>query len=343
MTEIEIVLQGLENAYCPEDIFGIVQASIPGIYRLLARSVHPDTHPSDPYASEALQRVNTLHGEVLQRVADGTYGKRMPFKWKTPVMLGKYKVSPNPIKGDISDVYKVLDKNYLVKVARNHDDNDLMVAEAESLEIMKNIPLPVREGIPALIDSFKISGKWKREANVVTNFDGFISVKTVKDRLDSVDPRMVVWFFKRCLRLIGWSHHLGIIHGAINPDHVLVFPDNSVPGRDFRKHSIRLIDWSYSVRSNRTRLTGAVPQWENFYAPEILDRKLTRSSDVYSAAKVVKFLYPKDLPKELENIIQKCVDKSPEKRYSSTNECFEAWAGAAKKVYGEPRWAEFVV
>ena len=61
MTEIELVLQNLRAADCPEDVLGI---SPDATYRRLAKACHPDLHPGDPLAVSHVDRLFAL-GENL--------------------------------------------------------------------------------------------------------------------------------------------------------------------------------------------------------------------------------------------------------------------------------------
>jgi len=337
MTELELVHKRLLAAVTVEEVFGMGSPA-KTVFRQLAKVVHPDQNPGNPLSKAAFELLTQLYREAEDRAKEGTYGLNKTVWWKTPITIGAYEVSKFPISGSICDLYE--GKDVFVKVARNHDDNDLLRAEREALGILTRVMPPVRDGIPVLRDSFSISGRFKRNANVINKMQGFLTLEEVKRRVKS-DPRMLVWLFKRTLILLGWAHNLGVIHGAVLPPHIMVFPDNATPDRDARKHTIRLIDWCYSVGKDRTRLSALVPEYESFYAPEILDRKLTTSSDVYAAAKTIQFLG--EVPDPLSKILERALDKTPSKRYKNTNEIFNEWVVAAEAAYGPPSWSKFEV
>ena len=136
MTELELVFNHLEYASCPEDIFGLVPSAMSSVFKHLAKAVHPDYNTDKVLATKAFQLLTEINREGEKRIADKTYGKKILFDWCIPVSIGKYKVNKTPIKGSIADLYKVEMKDILVKVARSHDDNDLMQAEAEALTIL---------------------------------------------------------------------------------------------------------------------------------------------------------------------------------------------------------------
>lgn len=348
MSELEIMMDKLDNACCPEEVFG--SGDDPAVtFRKLARACHPDLFPSEQkLAKKVFQKLTALKEEADQRVKDGKWGKRLPLRRCTPMDIGKYKVKANPNIGDVADLYTSTDGKAIIKVARHHDDNDLMRAEAQALRTLAsiNIKPPANEGIPALLDNFWVEGTWKREANAITFFPGFLTAQQIHAKMD-VDARTTVWMFKRLLTVLGWVHHARLIHGAILPPHVMFYPDNDgkKDAIDGRKHSIRLIDWCYSVNyEQRTRLSSWVPAWQDHYAPELLSKKsIGPASDIYMAAKLIRYLASTRLPDKLEKVLTKCLDSDPKKRYQKATQAFDDWKEAANAEFGKPRWHDFNV
>lgn len=75
MSELTIVLQKLQTAKCPEDVFGM---DIKQAYRALLRVVHPDRNDADPLAVQATELLNELKMIADGRMATGTYGRKLP-------------------------------------------------------------------------------------------------------------------------------------------------------------------------------------------------------------------------------------------------------------------------
>lgn len=342
MSELQLMFDTLNGACCPEDVFGLGDDPL-AAYRKLARACHPDIH-SEIIAKETFQKLNELRDEADKRIKSGEYGKRLPLLHCTPIEIGKYKVQRKPIVGDIADLYHVEGMSRIVKVARSHDDNDLMRAEARALKLLDGITGPVRDGAPILAESFQLDGRWKREVNVLADFPGFVTAVAVHAKM-TVDPQTAVWMFKRILSLLTWVHHYGLVHGAILPPHVMFYPDNDgKKDMDARKHSIRLIDWCYSVDFKaRTRLSSWVPAWKDHYAPELIAKQsIGPSSDIYMAAMLINYLCG-TLPPALEKVLVKCLKPNPAERYQKAGDVFEDWKHAAKIAFGEPKWHEFVL
>lgn len=342
MSELEMIFDKLDNACCPEDVFG--SGDDPSVvFKKLARACHPDRN-SEPIAKKTFQKLNELKQEADERIKRGMWGKRVPFPHCVSLEIGKYKAKHHPRIGDIADLYTVEGGKALIKVARNHDDNDLLRAEVEALRRLAKIDGPVREGVPELLDNFWVEGTWKREANVITRFPGFVTAQEVNAKIDTLNKRTGVWMFKRILSVLTWVHHFKLIHGAILPPHVMFYPDNDgQAGRDPRKHSVRLIDWCYSVDfTQRTRLSSWIPSWQDHYAPELLEKKfIGPPSDIYMAAKLIVYLCGTLWPAELGKVLLKCLESDPKKRYQKAGEVLEDWKKAAHTEFGSPKWVPF--
>lgn len=341
MNELQVIYDHLEKACCPEDVFGSGDDPIAS-YKKLARACHPDLHLNDPIAQKAFQKLNELRLIADGLIKKGDYGKRILLPHCTPLEIGKYNVKRKPIVGDIADLYSVEGSSRLVKVARSYDDNDLMRAEAKALRLLDGITGPVRDGAPILAETFQINGSRKREVNVIADFPGFVTAEFVRNKM-IVDARTTVWMFKRILSLLTWVHHFKLVHGAILPSHVLFYPDNDGHiGMDPRKHSIRLIDWCYSVDfTSRTRLSSWVPAWKDHYPPELIAKSsISPASDIYMAAKLIRYLSEK-MPDPMEKVITKCLDLDPAKRYQKAGDVMEEWITAATGLYGKPKWHDF--
>ncbi len=349
MTELQIVFEQLDKACCPEDVFGKNPAMVGHLFRDFTKVVHPDLHGNSELSNQAFQVLNDLKSEADQRIKSGTWGNRFPLAKCAPIPIGAFMAKPRPIVGDIADVYSVVGKSQVIKVARHADDNDLLRAEAAVLPILRRtVPLPILNGLPVLLSHFQIDGVWKREANVLSTVSGFITAEAVHSKMPSLDGRTAVWIFKRILALLGWVHQAGYIHGAILPQHVLLYPDNDghypidPRARDVRKHSIRLIDWCYAVDfRQRTRLSSWVPDYMAYYPPEIVAKSsLDETADFYMAAKLIQLL-SNNLPGELDAVLDRCMDKNPKRRYRKAADVLDSWTKAARAVYGSPRWVDF--
>jgi hypothetical protein len=312
----------------------------------MVRVVHPDFNDNSALAHKTMGALNRMKTLADERVADGTWGRKLPLPEYELIKVGRYDVQRRPLVGDVCDVFFGADA--VVKAARSADDNDLMRAERSALKLLRTKILSnVKRGIPELLDGFQVG---KREVNVLQAVgDGFVTAEAVHERLPAVEPRTLVWMFKRLLVLLEWAHHYGLVHGAVLPAHVMFYPDNDgATGMDERKHSVRLVDWCYSVEyAKRTRLSSWVPSWKEHYPPELLLKQSVQpASDIYMAAALVAYLAGGrsavlNMPGPLKSVLLRCTEPDLSRRYQKVNDVFTEWVTAARTVYGEPKWFEF--
>ena len=64
-------------------------------------------------------------------------------------------------------------------------------------------------------------------------------LKEKKEEYPDINSRHLVWIFNRLLTVLGFVHGLGVTHGAVLPEHILIRK---------RDHALMLIDWSYAVK-----------------------------------------------------------------------------------------------
>jgi hypothetical protein len=370
--ELNTIAEFIEQAICPEDIFvGYSKDAFKQSYRNLARILHPDKYTGEDaitveLAKKVFQKLENARKEAELRLENGTWGKRTPFAHKVivPVVIkGKYILEGILSAGDIADVHfasmesSSKRKNLLLKIARSTNDNDLLRAEEEILgKLHGKLPKDTwGTCIPTITESFLVSDYQKRRVNVMEHFDGFLTGVEIRKRTASADGRTIAWMWKRLLVLLEWTHKIGYVHGAVLPPHVMFYPDNDgQTHRDPRKHSIRLIDWCYAIdKKTRTRLSAWVPEWGDFYAPEIINKKpLGPWTDLYMGAKTMLYLvggntnkdiFPDSIPKEISFAIAQCLNTDPNDRPQSIGKYFEFFTEQIRKVYGAPKWHHFIV
>lgn len=227
----------------------------------------------------------------------------------------------------------------VVKVPKKVTDIDLVENEIKVLQAM--YPATAKDEkmyryLPRPMEVLRLDlGRTvSRPALVLPFMDGYVSMADViKAYPDGIDFRDMVWMFKRLLVAIGFAHHLGYVHGAVIPTHVLVHPIG---------HGAKLIDWSYAVPLNQ-RVRAMSAAYEESYAPEILDRKdVTGAADVYMAAKCATALLGKqDAPKPVLDFLGECMDPLPNMRRANAWDLHEAFDQILLDVVGKPKYRKF--
>jgi hypothetical protein len=390
--ELEIIAGFIKKAVCPEDVFGDLgiardgrEKHLTSQFRKLAKVLHPDIYNGDN-ASRAIAESTFFELERIREAAvaalkTGTYGRRERLAWKIPVTIkGKYVLESPLGAGHIADLHLAsLESSkktelFLLKIARNANDNDLLHSERLVLE---KIHAKMKEKgakdwpgtIPTIYETFILDdGRSRRRVNVMNHLEGFVNGTEIRRRFDDdplidgtkrgVDGRTIAWMWKRLLVLLEWVTKTGFIHGAVIPPHIMFYPDNDGnTTKDVRKHSARLVDWCYAVDYKaRTRLSAWVPEYKAFYAPEILAKeKLGPWTDLYMGATTMLFLCGADMakmekresfalvgvPASIINSLGKCLATDPAKRPQSIGDYFEEFSAVVQKEYGKPKYHDF--
>jgi hypothetical protein len=256
--------------------------------------------------------------------------------------------------GDLADLSLVSDQIYPGSVGRWKEtvvkrprlpalDLDLMTQEARALKKLEHLNATYKQCVPSLIGFDPSTGTIVTEA-----FLGFFSAKDIHSLDPQLDLRTLIWMWKRLLGLLGWVHHLELIHGAILPPHVLFFPDNNMRGgRDQRKHSVRLVDWCYSVEINAGKLSAWVPEYTSFYPPEVKAKKyLGPWTDIYMAAKLIVYMSGRsisDFPNQIRDVLYKSLSDDYQSRYKKAGDAFESLKSAAEIEFGLPKFHRFIL
>jgi hypothetical protein len=382
LEELKTIGAIFEKAVCPEDVFGTLpwkptatqlRIKLRQEYRKLAKVLHPDMQNGDReavlLAKQLFQDLSMFHQEAERRINDGTYGVgKVPMEGRVPIIIrGKYVREGLWRLGDLADVHLASlesssrRKNILMKAARTAADNDLLLAEREALEkIRDRLSDAWKDCVPKISDSFLLDekGYQRRRVNVMNRFDGFLDCTDILKRLPKgVDGRTFAWMWKRLLVLLEWTSKVGLIHGAVLPPHVMFYPDDgSGKINDIRQHSVRLVDWCYAILyKDRTRLSAWVPAWESLYPPEVLAKEpLGPWTDLYMGAATMVYLMGgsinskgihlgSGLPASLADSLVSCLHPTPSKRPQSIGKYFEEFRELLRKEYGAPRFHEFVL
>jgi hypothetical protein len=373
LTEIEIIKSTLDSALTYEDIFGNFTGSeedmlrhVKTNYKMLAKAVYPDTHPTEKaLADEVFSLIGTWYTRALELIKEGKWGQKVAIHGREQItIVGKtengyaeYVRQRTLCAGDMADIHWGYEKGFmtpiLIKACRHSADNDFLKAERTNTDIVRK-KMETHDGkiwqqcIPKVFDSFLLTeGSLKRRINIQDAFLGYLNLNEVHNLMpQGLDGRTIVWMWKRMVVLLDWTYRSGIIHGAVLPCHIMFYPDNDgSTTRDIRKHSIRLVDWCYSIEhKTRTRLSAWVPAYQRLYAPEIVAKKpLDHSTDLYMGAMTMLEMCDKTVPKEITDSIRRWVEKNPKQRPAQTMQYFQEFLGIQKAIYGAPQWHDFNV
>jgi hypothetical protein len=253
-------------------------------------------------------------------------------------------------EGEVSTVYAATRRGdgapAVVKVVAAADDDDLLAAEARALRLLTAEESPQRKHLPRVLGRFRTQDD--RAGTVFERIDG-IDLVTLRERLRArglpgVPPRHLVWLMRRCFSVLGWAHTHGILHGNIDPAHVMVRP---------RDHNVWLVDWCWSIVDPARSAESFRCVNQEFSPPEVAEKKPPLpSADLYSLGKVLIFAaggdprtkeLPADLDPRMAQLIAFLVVESPLGRAQDAWELYARADRLRNELYGAHEFVPFEV
>jgi hypothetical protein len=353
ISDVQAVLTTLRTATTYAAVFGPMRTGEPSAqkdalakqFRRLAAYVHPDVAPAD--AAALAQETFTLLCEMRKSadsaIEHGTYGTA--FKAQNPpepVRKGSddgqvlqsasavYRLDGHPYRtGDFSVLYRAQtltdgNKEVLIKIASDPTYNALVERELGLLRKFATAPAKdplarLAKYVPTVTDTFMVGGAagTKYRATVMVPHGEALSLTDIRQALGApLEPPEAAWVIRRVVAQTLAADMLGVVHGAIVPDHVLVDPILHEPCH---------IGWLHAVdRKNKERITMVLDRWRDWYPPEVLSKKAPdHRTDLYMAGKTMVWLLggdtktntlPATVPKAMAACILQCVAAEPARR-----------------------------
>lgn len=335
----------LDSARCPEEVFGGLAgseaeqlAALRAAGRALMRSCHPDiVAPADKArATRMFQALGGWEGIAKCKIEDGTYGDFLPYVAPEPdyapvdlqVRGRALRLTGLLAEGTFASVHRGVfegedaGQSVCVKYARDSADNDLLERE---FRVLKTFQRPERDPnaeaffqrqrvyVPCPLASFSLLDDLGEEhrTNVLSVPQGrALTAQTLRcDKFPAgIEPKHVWWIFRRLLLTLWMAHLKGFIHGAVTPDHVLIFPE---------AHGLVLLDWTCAAKIGEEHVPAINPEFEAFYPPETSRREeAAPSADLWMAASTALWMLggdpatrqiPDSVPAPLRDALLDCL------------------------------------
>jgi hypothetical protein len=269
-----------------------------------------------------------------------------PIDFELSTDKGNYHLTTTLARGDLATVYggihRDTGRDIALKLADDPADNDLIQAETRVLSLLSDPPSPQQKHLPLVLDQVR-SGD-ERLGTVFERLDG-IDLCTLRERLpEGVPERHLIWILRRVLSVLGLAHSRGILHGNIEPAHIVVRP---------RDHNVWLVDWCWAiVEPKRTGQTFRCLN-EDYSPPEARERKPPLpSSDLYSLGKAMIYAaggdpVEKTLPASMDERIQRFLKffayESPLGRPQDAWDMYKQVDNLRKEVFGKHEFVELIV
>lgn len=297
-------------------------------FRQMAKVLHSDQFPKSiddntkVMAEEAFKRLADLYNQALKATRDDSYG----YKRAIAVIVTKkaqHEIYQAAERGDIALTYAAksvvngVDSETFIKLARNSNDNDLIVNEIKALKLIHKSADESEYGcyVPELVDYFKVKDGLVRQAVATPLLDGFYSITQVHGKYPKGIPTLdAIWMWRRLLVVLGFAHDQGVIHGAVLPQNVMIHPGY---------HGVVLVDWCYcSIKQDNQYLPIKVIVADNkYWYPQEVVKKLppTGATDIMLAARTMIYvlggdpvsgLLPDSVPRPIRAFIKGCLIKN---------------------------------
>jgi len=343
---VTVIGQRLKAAVSFVEIFGtlpkgdlsIAQKALKKSYAYLAKQVHPDMVPKALQAEAQSVFGDLVHLHDLAKTAlqSGTYEKRFValsagFAAASSHMTivggkGRYEFASDIfVEGDFSNLYQGTNEAgeaVFAKVAIDPRVNSYLAHESSVLGRASDaVAKSLRPYLPELLESVVLTevGNEQFRVNVFRYKPGYVSLTEVRKAYpNGVAPEVAAWMWRRVLGQALAARTIGVVHGAIVPDHVLVHPVS---------HDPLHIGWAHSVIEpwkRGGRIETHIDRWRDWYSPEVTGRRIpTHQTDLYMAGKSMLYLlggdtvrntFPRTMPPQIEKLIRQCLETDPGKR-----------------------------
>lgn len=374
--ELQLISKRLESAKSCEEVFGVLKGTqseqlrdCKTVFHILAKSTHEDRflpESEKSIAREAFILLSEWWNKAENKIKNKTYGDYIDHTKVKP----KYKPLEMKLRdktlrlddilgqGSFSTVYQatyegiIPDAFVFVKVARTPQDNDLLEREYETLQLFqqkdKNPAVEKfmegqRTYIPYPITSFYLSGekgiKYRATIYSVPKGRSFTVETLRKEKFpNGIDAKHMYWVLRRLLLTLWMAHLKGIVHGAVTPEHILVYPE---------EHGLVLLDWTCSTKIGK-KVPAYNPDYVKFISPEILLKEgASPAMDIYMAAVSAIYSLNGDhrkrtipgVPKPVADLILECLDIDVSKRPQDA-EFFHNRFGS---IIGKREFTKFIV
>ncbi|WP_395137807.1 hypothetical protein [Armatimonas sp.] len=357
----------LEQAACPEQVFGRLEGysattlrrALGEVFRSLAKNCHPDLVPEteQALAAEVFRLLNSWRTQAERKLELETYGDQKPLFEPVEFLVGEELLTLTGISaaGLVSTVYEAHftgakpGQRVFAKVSREPADNDLLEREFRALTAIRlPHPDPVAERefyskqrayLPEPLAHFTVvgpAGRLQAVSLLATPEGRCFTAQALREEkfITGVEPRQVWWIFRRLLMTLWMAHLRGFAHGAITPDHVLVYPE---------AHGLVLLDWTCASRLGQEALPLYDPAWTGFVPPELLARApASTASDLFMAAKTALYLlgeHTETLDTSIRRFFEQCTLPNPNRRLSDAERAHESFG----TLLGKRAFAEFIV
>ena len=323
------VVERVLAAKTAEDVVGPADEGRRKRERDLFRLLHPDAGGN----ADAFAHLQQLLAAEARREA-GIF--------EVTTRTRTYTVSGLAYRGRVANLYNCTfvdggTRDALLKLPRSPVDNDLVQADASALRRIHDSGKRRAGYFPHFVEAFRhrdAATRIDRRAVVMEKLEGFYSLAEVKAAYPAgLDGRDLAWMWRRALAGISLVHELGLVHGAIVPEHILIHP---------AEHGLVFVDFTASVEIDGT--VKALGGGREFYPPEVLNKEpVSPATDIYMLSQVMRWMLRADQPRQFFAFIKGCTDTRPKVRPQDAQQLRGEFDELLERLYGPRKFRVFTM
>jgi serine/threonine protein kinase len=342
LNQLKTFHEKISNFSQPEELFGELGSTpsqqsqqLEASFRSLMQLYHPDFYARQPselfHVTEIAKSINSLHQQAIAKIKVGTYG--CDYKGMIQTSLHNYYLTDLLVEGSFADIYRGYytdlqnsaqpRKDVVIKIISDLACNSLVEQEIAFYRTLDHFCFP------NYIENFRTpQGKKGIVLSHITDgYDLIELLRVYKQQYQApgLSQEHLFWILDRFLSALGFLHERGILHGNIQPDNLMIQPQN---------HNGLLIDFLHCrIHPSQDDVFTVVNT--AYCAPEVLTRRFKPHpvSDIFALGVcMIEMLDGRngrledavDLHPSLRMLLQKMVLPDPTKRAD------DAWALAAE-------------
>lgn len=313
------------------------------------KNLYPDSIDKLRIAEELTHQIQVFYQRAMEKFDTNTWQvftrESGVFSLKTPTR--RYDFPRHLVDGDIASIYAGYCADgdgapgqVVLKKSQKAEDNVFLDREITALRLLHTSATPYNKHIPYLLDTVDLSGQYR--STILRYFDGY-DLPTIRSKFpNGLEQKHVVWIMLRVLRCLGFVHNKGIIHGNIQPAHIMVRPHD---------HNVLLVDWCYSMVLSSERENKFSVVSEIYSPPEAQNQgNPSPATDIYSLGKTMMYLlggdpehntFPTQVDDRLKRFLLFCVYPSSLGRPQDAWELHEQLQNLRKYLFGEHKFEIF--
>lgn len=329
--QLDDVEKLLNTATSPDDVFGTDDPEKK--YFELRVQIHPDKFLSD--------RHKALADKLTKRLATFWDSKHKPAATITSPER-TYEVIKSLAAGEFSDVH-ICKSDILVKIAKGRKYNNKFQNEIDLLKKLNKRASgnSFEVYFPKILETFSVKepGRAVRNATAFKNRPHVYTLEQVREKYKSgVHIKDMAWMVNRLFSALGFAHQVGIVHGAVLPNHVLI---------DTKDHSALIVGWTQAV-SMPGRIKSISSKYESWYPEEVIQKRdCGPQTDIYMAARCAMYLLgieePSKLPPKFRGFFKACLMPQKAMRPDDAWEVHDDFGEILASLFGPRKFRKFVM